>query len=260
MELLKEIKFLNNLPVKLNRFYKKKSKKKFVIRDKSKKTGGNFDPVTDLDRSIERYVRDLLLSKFKEDGVNGEEFKIKNSNNNRRWIIDPIDGTKAFISGLPTWSNLIGYSYKNKSLIGLANFPELKRYYISDKKKSYVFFDNKRKIIKSSKNKKKGLLIVGNFYGNSKKINKLRIIKILGPSLKQIKIDALSYCLLAEGKLDAVIETNLKTFDISPLIPILKNSGAVVSNWKNKSAENGGNIIASRNKKIHIKLLKILNS
>ena len=168
MELLKEIKFLNNLPVKLNRFYKKKSKKKFVIRDKSKKTGGNFDPVTDLDRSIERYVRDLLLSKFKEDGVNGEEFKIKNSNNNRRWIIDPIDGTKAFISGLPTWSNLIGYSYKNKSLIGLANFPELKKYYISDKKKSYVFFDNKRKIIKSSKNKKKGLLIVGNFYGNSK--------------------------------------------------------------------------------------------
>ena len=260
MELIKEYIFLKNLPIKINKFYKKKSKQKFSVKNKSK-NNSSFDPVTNIDKSIEKYIRSLLLKKFSQDGISGEEFKDKRSTNYRKWTIDPIDGTKAFISGLSTWSNLIGYSYKNKSLIGLANFPELKRYYLSDKNSSYVFFNSKKKIIKSTKNfKRKNMKIIGNFYGKSNKKKNLKIIKSLGPSLKQIKLDALSYCLLAEGELDAVIETNLKTFDILPLIPILKNSGAIVSNWKNKPAENGGNILASRNKKIHSKLLKIINN
>ena len=70
--------------------------------------------------------------------------------------------------------------------------------------------------------------------------------------------DALNYCLLAEGKVDAVIEANLKPYDILPLIPIIKNSGAVVTNWKNEEAEKGGNILATSNKKLHNKILKIL--
>ena len=70
--------------------------------------------------------------------------------------------------------------------------------------------------------------------------------------------DALNYCLLAEGRVDAVIEANLKPYDILPLIPIIKNSSAIVSNWDGDPAENGGNILATSSKKLHNKILKIL--
>jgi fructose-1,6-bisphosphatase/inositol monophosphatase family enzyme len=72
--------------------------------------------------------------------------------------------------------------------------------------------------------------------------------------------DALNFCLLAEGKVEAVIETNLKPFDIVPLIPIIEKAGGLVSTWQNKSATKGGNILASSNKKLHYKILDILKS
>ena len=76
----------------------------------------------------------LIGKSFPYHGIIGEEFKSKNSSNSYIWSIDPIDGTKAFVIGVPTWSNLIGLMFDEKSVIGLANFPELNRYYINDKK------------------------------------------------------------------------------------------------------------------------------
>ena len=74
-----------------------------------------------------------------------------------------------------------------------------------------------------------------------------------------LKFDALSYCSLAEGKLDVVMETNLKPFDIIPLIPIIQNAGGCISGWKGEPAEKGGNIIASSNRKLHKKILRLIN-
>lgn len=88
--------------------------------------------------------------------------------------------------------------------------------------------------------------------------NKKKVIKKFGWSFRLAGFDALNYCLLAEGKVDAVIEANLKPYDILPLIPILKNSGSIVTNWKNEEAENGGNILATSNRKLHKKILKLL--
>ena len=83
-------------------------------------------------------------------------------------------------------------------------------------------------------------------------------MKKFGSSFRSVSYDALSYCLLAEGKIDAVIETNLKSYDVVPLISIIKNAGGYVTDWKNGSAEKGGNIVASANKKLHKKLLNII--
>ena len=85
-----------------------------------------------------------------------------------------------------------------------------------------------------------------------------KVIKKFGWSFRLAGFDALNYCLLAEGTVDAVIEANLKPYDILPLIPIIKNSGAIVTNWKNEPAENGGNILATSNKVLHTKILKLL--
>ena len=135
--------FLNSLPKKINHLYFVKLKKKLKINNKSKKKE-KFDPVTNIDRSIELYLRQEITKKFPSDGIIGEEFQIKKSKSGFTWIIDPIDGTRSFIIGGPTWSNLISVSFKNTPTFGLANFPMLNKYYITGKNKSSlgVLFSN----------------------------------------------------------------------------------------------------------------------
>ena len=258
MNYYKPFNFLKNLPLKLNLFYIKKSNAGLIVSNKSK-SKKDFDPVTNFDKAFEKYIRSLINKKFPNDSIIGEEFEDKFSLNDYKWSIDPIDGTRAFVIGAPTWSNLISLSFKNKSLLGLANFPELNKYYINDKKKSYLIKNKKKFILKSSNNSNlKTIKIIGNFHGTLSYEKQRKVIKKFGWSFRLAGFDALNYCLLAEGKVDAVIEANLKPYDILPLIPIIKNSGAIVSNWKNEEAENGGNILATSNRKLHNKILKLL--
>ena len=105
-------KFLNLLPKKINKLYFGKLKGKFMLNNKSKKRNG-FDPVTNIDKAFELFLRKEITKNFPEDGIVGEEFKIKKSKNDFTWVLDPIDGTRSFIIGSPTWSNLISVNYKN---------------------------------------------------------------------------------------------------------------------------------------------------
>jgi histidinol phosphatase-like enzyme (inositol monophosphatase family) len=258
MEYNKPFNLLKALPSKLNAFYKKKSKSSLIINNKSK-SAKDFDPVTNFDRAFEKYIRSIIYKKFPKDSIIGEEFVGKFSSNDYKWSIDPIDGTRAFVIGAPTWSNLVSLSYKEKSFLGLANFPELNKYYINDKKKSYVYKDKKKFILKSSnEDNLKKIKIIGNFHGTLSYEKQKKVIKKFGWSFRLAGFDALNYCLLAEGRVDAVIEANLKPYDILPLIPIINNAGAIVTNWRNEPAENGGNILATSNKKLHNKILKLL--
>ena len=252
--------FLKNLPKKLNNLYNKNKVKSLNVKNKSKKNK-LYDPVTNFDKLFEKFVRSLIKKNFSKDGIIGEEFLNKKSENSFMWSIDPIDGTRAFVMGIPTWSNLISVSENGIPKIGLANFPELDRYYISDKNRSYVFKRNKKILLRSSKifNLKK-IKIIGNFHGKLFNIKKNEIIKRFGLSLRLASLDALSYCLLAEGKVDVVIESNLKQYDILPLIPIIEKSGGFVTTWKNERPEMGGNILATSNFILHKKILSILKT
>ena len=262
MNYSKPLKLLKNLPNKLNNFYNKNSKYFLKIENKSKNKKV-FDPVTNLDKAFEKFIRNIIVKQFSEDAILGEEFLEKNSDNSYKWFIDPIDGTRAFMIGAPTWSNLIGLTFKDQPVLGLANFPALNKFYINDQKKSYLF-NKKKTILKTSKESSlKKCKVIGHLHEwiFLKKYNK-KIKKIISSVtyFGAATFDALNFCLLAEGKVEAVIETNLKPFDIVPLIPIVEKAGGVVTTWNNRSAIQGGNILASSNKKIHNKILKILKS
>ena len=178
-------------------------------------------------------------------------------------FIDPIDGTRAFMVGAPTWSNLIGLTHKNQPTLGLANFPVLNKFYFNDQKKSYLI-NNKKNILATSKESDlRKCKVIGHLHESlfQKKYNK-KIKKVISmvSYFGAATFDALNFCLLAEGKVEAVIETNLKPFDIVPVIPIIEKAGGIVTTWDNRSAIQGGNILATSNKKIHNKILKILES
>ena len=121
--------------------------------------------------------------------------------------------------------------------------------------REYNFTSNQLK--SSNNNNLKTIKIIGNFHVTLSYEKQRKVIKKFGWSFRLAGFDALNNCLLAEGRVDAVIEANLKPYDILPLIPIIKNSGAIVTNWKNKPAENGGNILATSNKVLHNKILKL---
>ena len=262
MNYSKPLKLLENLPIKLNNFYDKNSKFSLKVNNKSKNKK-KFDPVTNLDRSFEKYIRSIITKSFPNDSIIGEEFKDKISKNDYAWSIDPIDGTRAFMIGAPTWSNLIGLTYKNHPVLGLANFPALNKFYINDRKKSYLINHKKTALRTSNESSLKKCKVIGHLHETlflkkyNKKIKKvISLVSYFGAAT----FDALNFCLLAEGKVDAVIETDLKSFDIIPLISIIEKAGGIVSTWNNKSAIKGGNILATSNRKLHNKILKILKS
>ena len=254
----KHFQLLKSLPKKLNTFFQKKSFSSLNVKNKSKSLK-DYDPVTNFDRNFEKFIRKIIKNKFPNDGIIGEEFPHKQSKNSFSWSIDPIDGTRAFVIGAPTWSNLVSLSYKGFSKIGLANFPDLDKFYINDDKMSYVVKRNKKKVLKCSLEKNiKKIKMIGNFHGTLTYERQRNVIKKFGWTFRLAGFDALNYCLLAEGRVDAVIEANLKPYDIMPLIPIIRKSGGIVTTWNNGVPEGGGNIIASSNIVLHKKILKIL--
>ena len=249
--------FLNILAKDLNKFYYSKLNKKFKISNKLK--GKGYDPVTTSDKIFEKFIRLKIKKKFPNHQVIGEEFGHKKSSSDYTWVIDPIDGTRSFVIGNPTWSNLISLNFKDKPVLGLANFPILNKYYINfNNKNAFVFENGKKKKISVSKNIPfNQIKVAGAFHGALTFKQQLKIPKVL--KLMQFPCtDALSYSHLCEGKIDVVFQATNKIWDIHPLMPIIKAAGGVVTTWDNRDAVNAGSILVSANKLIHSKMLKLL--
>ncbi len=156
--------FLNSLAKELTRYYFKKLNKPFKVSNKLK--GKGYDPVTTSDKAFEKFIRSKISKKFPSHQIIGEEFGHKKNKSDYAWVIDPIDGTRSFVIGNPTWSNLISLNYKGNPVLGLANFPVLKRYYLNySDKVAYVFNNNKRKKLSVSKASVTQMKVSGNFHG-----------------------------------------------------------------------------------------------
>ena len=249
--------FLNTLAKDLNKFYYSKLNKTFKIYNKLE--GKGYDPVTTSDKAFEKFIRLKINKKFPSHKVIGEEFGHKKSTSDYTWVIDPIDGTRSFVIGNPTWSNLIALNYKGNPVIGLANFPILNKYYLNfDNKNSFVFENGKkRKITVSKVTSFSQIKVSGAFHGAITLKQQMKIPKVL--ELMQFPTaDALSYSHLCEGKIDVVFQGTNKIWDIHPLMPIIKAAGGVVTTWNNKDAVNAGSILVSANQSIHNKMLTLL--
>lgn len=250
-------KFIESLAKKLTKFYYDKLNKAFKVSNKLK--GKGYDPVTSADKAFEKFIRIEIKKKFPNHQVIGEEFGYKKSKSDFTWIIDPIDGTRSFVIGNPTWSNLISLNYKGIPVIGLANFPILKKYYFNTSNKvAYVSENGKKKRLKvNSRATYDNMKLSAAFHGSLTLKQQNKIPQIL----KRMQFpcaDALSYSHLAEGKIDVVLQCSNKIWDIHPLIPIINAAGGVVSTWKNENPKKSGNIIASSNNSLHKKVLRIL--
>ena len=249
--------FLSKLANELTSFYYKKLDRSFKVINKAKRKG--YDPVTSADRAFEKFIRSKIKKRFPDHQVIGEEFGHTKTDSEYTWVLDPIDGTRSFIIGNPTWSNLIALNYKGKPVVGLANFPKLNKYYLNFSDKTAYVFENgkKRKLSVLKKTSFSQIKVAGAFHGWLSLNKQKKIPKIL--KLMQFPcFDALSYAHLAEGRIDVVIQCSNKIWDIHPVIPIIEAAGGMISTWNNENAIKAGNILVSSNKNIHKKMLKLL--
>jgi myo-inositol-1(or 4)-monophosphatase len=242
----------NSRKISLNFF-----KKNINIHSKSE---SKFDPVTEADISTQNYINNCIRKKFPNHSIIGEEnSQIKD--NKYEWCVDPIDGTRSFISGFPTWGTLISLSKNGKVILGIVDIPALDERYVGYNKISYKITNNRKKLLKVKKNKdlSKSILSTTSIY-EFKTIKDKKDFKKISKKVSGIHFggDCYQYCLLADGHLDLIIETGLNSWDIRALIPIVINAGGSIKTWENKDPKNGGKIIAANNKSLLNKTQSLL--
>jgi len=214
------------------------------------KGGARFDPVTDADEAAERAMRDLIARRFPDHGVLGEEFGETESRSGYQWILDPIDGTRAFIAGLPTWGVLIGLYYQGAPLLGVMDQPYLDERYrgfvTADARDASVTARGVTRPLKTRACASLGDAILSTtdpylFHGaEADAFARVRA----GAKLTRYGYDCYAYAMVASGFIDCVIESGLKPFDIAALIPIITAAGGGVCAWDGGDASAGGRVLA----------------
>lgn len=221
-----------------------------------------FDPVTAADKDAEIAIRAVLSRHFPDHGIIGEEWDAKASAGVFDWIVDPIDGTRAFISGVPVWGTLIGLLNGGRAVAGLMAQPFTGETYLGLNGTSVYRRHGDDRIMRTSgvtelKHAKVTATSPDIFEqaGTTANINRLRAATL------QLRwgLDCYGYCLMAAGHIDIVAESALKNVDIAPLIPIIENAGGVVTTWDGGPAEQGGSCVAAATPELHEAAMKVLN-
>ena len=230
--------------------------------DVENKSGSrDFDPVTEADRAAEAVMRRMIKANFPQHGIVGEEFGNERENAEYVWVLDPIDGTKSFIAGFPIWGTLIALLHRGTPVFGMMHQPYIGERFSGDSGSArYRGPSGERKLAV----RRCASLKEATSFTTSPLLMNRRRPRRFGKVEAEVRLtryggDCYSYCMLAAGHLDLVIETELKPYDIAALIPIITGAGGVVTTWDGKPAQGGGRIIAAGDPRVHEAAMKLLN-
>lgn len=223
-----------------------------------------FDPVTEADRAAEDALRARIKARYPMHSIVGEEHGSERGSSPVTWVLDPIDGTRAFICGMAQWGTLIGLNDGQKPVIGVLDQPFTRERWIGAPGESHFKRgDAKPVALKTrpcpsistatlSTTSPVGYFSDAEqaaFWGLSRQA---RLTRFGG--------DCYAYGLLAMGFIDVIVESALKPWDIQALIPIIENAGGIVTTWEGKDAQEGGRVVASGDARLHAAVLEALGA
>jgi histidinol phosphatase-like enzyme (inositol monophosphatase family) len=227
------------------------------------KAGGSaFDPVTVADRAAERAIRKAIRARFPDHGIVGEEYGTVAGKGRYRWLIDPIDGTRAFIIGSPLWGTLIGLMEGPRAVLGLMDQPFTgERFWSDGHRAQWRGPTGKARRIKTRACARLGDAVLttthpdlfasttdADRFGDVR--SRVRMTRYGG--------DCYGYCLLAAGFVDLIVEADLKPYDVVALVPIIEAAGGLITTWGGGPASEGGRIIAAGDRRVHQEAMAIL--
>lgn len=226
----------------------------------NKKAGG-FDPVTAADRAAEDAMRSLIRKNFPAHGIVGEEYGSERADAEYLWVLDPIDGTKSFISGMVAWGTLIGLMRFGEPVFGMMHQPFIRERFTGDGGAARYRgpAGNRDLRVRSCAALNDAVLFTTSplLMNETDRATFQRVENAV--KLSRYGGDCYAYCMLAAGHIDLVIETEIKPYDIVPLIPIITGAGGVITTWDNGPAQSGGRIVAAGDKRVHQAALALLN-
>jgi myo-inositol-1(or 4)-monophosphatase len=228
------------------------------IEDKGKP--GGFDPVTAADHAAETAMRTLIRRTFPDHGIIGEEYGRERADAEYVWVLDPIDGTKSFISGMPAWGTLIALLRSGEPVFGMMNQPFIRERFSGDGgRASYRGPAGTRDLrVRACADLAKAVLFTTSplLMKSDDRATFSRVEQTV--RLSRYGGDCYAYCMLAAGHVDLVIETELKPYDVLPLLPIIGGAGGIVTTWEGGAPHAGGRIIAAGDKRVHAAALALL--
>lgn len=244
--------FFKLLTVESSAIIKKHFRSEVVIENKT-----DFSPVTIADKSAEEKMRELILKYFPTHGIIGEEFGNSNPDAEYVWVLDPIDGTKSYISGALSFGTLIALTKNGKPILGAINHPILDEFLIGDN--NVTLLNDKKVSVRVCENISNATLLTTDHLNIQKYQNKNGFEKLIS----QVKLyrnwgDCYGYYLLATGFADIMIDPIMSVWDLMALIPIINGAGGKITDYQGNDAAKGNSIVAS-NPILHHEVISILN-
>lgn len=223
----------------------------------NKAAGGTYDPVTEIDRAAERALRAAIEAAFPDDGIEGEEYGLVRGQAPRRWVLDPIDGTRALICGLPSWTTLVALMVDGEPVAGLIDAPALDELLVglpgeAELNGEAVRVSECRALADARLSSTDPYLFAGAEAEGFDRVR--RTVR-----LTRFGYDALAYARLAAGHLDLVIESGLKRHDWAALVPVVRGAGGHIGDWRGGSDFEPGAVVAAASPQLYEAAIELLS-
>jgi myo-inositol-1(or 4)-monophosphatase len=221
---------------------------------------GAFDPVTEGDRAGEAAMRRMIRQTFPAHGIIGEEHGTENAEAEHVWVLDPIDGTRAFIAGIPLWGTLIGLARHGRPVFGMMHQPFIREKFWGDGAAARYEGPAGERALRTRPCETLSaatIMTTSPKLFDAETIGRYQTVEAACRTYRY-GADCYAYCMLAAGHVDLVVEAGLKPYDILALVPIIEGAGGIVTTWDGGSAAGGGRIVAAGDRRIHAEALKLL--
>lgn len=226
------------------------------------KRPADFDPVTEADRAAERAMREVLARRRPDDGIFGEEYGQTAGTSGLTWILDPIDGTRAFLCGAPSWGVLIGLGDGQGIRYGLIDQPYTRERFEGGFGRARLIGPDGERPLAVRRDRALGQAILMTTFpevGTEAEGAAFRRVS-RQVQLTRYGLDCYAYALLALGQIDLVIEAGLQAYDIAGPLAVVEAAGGIVTNWQGGPAHEGGKVIAAATSDLHKQALALLNA
>lgn len=225
-----------------------------------KNPGGAFDPVTDGDRRAERAMREIIVEAFPDHAIAGEEFDNRAGTSAYEWSLDPIDGTRSYVSGLPTWTTLIALLESGDPVLGFIDAPCLDELYVGVGGASWKEAAGARTSLRASDARaltEARLATTDPFLFEGNAASAFQAL-YGAARLTRFGHDAYAYARLASGTIDLVVECGLKPHDYNALIPVVRGAGGVFGDWSGGADFSAGQVIAAATRELYEDAVRIM--
>ncbi len=229
-----------------------------LIADNKEKDG--FDPVTIADRAAEKAMRTIISEMRPNDAILGEEYGFQAGTSGLTWVLDPIDGTRGYISGTPTWGVLISIRDERGPFFGMILQPHIGEQFVGGFGEAKLVSEQGDNPLKTRDNILLSQATMLSTFPEIGTKSERASFEDLARNVQLVRfgMDCYAYALLAMGCVDLVVEAGLQAYDIQAPIAVVQAAGGIVTDWRGNPAHEGGRVIAAANATLHQAALEIL--